>query len=80
LVHAAGETGPAKTGTHAVVLAAKNEDHLARIVCDLEAASIPYKPIHEPDSPWDGALMAIGIPPMDRTNTRKMLSKLPLLK
>jgi hypothetical protein len=82
VVHAAGETSPGQLpeGTHAVVLATPDEAALARVHRALVAAGIPHKAIIEPDPPWDGALMAIGIEPTgDRRAIRRVLGRLPLL-
>lgn len=41
---------------------------------------ILHKLIREPDEPYCGQLMAIGIRPMPRSRVRKYLSQLPLVK
>jgi len=51
LVHAAGETGPTVSGTHAIVLSAKNENHLIKIEKQLSGSKIKYHSVREPDSP-----------------------------
>lgn len=80
LVHAAGETGPADPGTHAVVLSAKNERHLLRIERQLIRKNIKHHSIREPDYPWNGAIMAIGLyPSSDRASVRPVTKKLKLL-
>lgn len=67
-------------GTHAVVLAAKNELHLSQIEDSLRLFSIPHVAIREPDAPYFGALMAIGIAPTTNRNTFKIITrKLKLL-
>jgi hypothetical protein len=83
LVHAAGESSPGglPEGTLAVVLSAQDEAQLARVHRALVEAGIPIKPVIEPDDPWDGALMAIGVHPVqDRRPVRRILGRLPLLK
>lgn len=83
LLHAAGESSPGDlpTGTIAVALAAKSEDHLVFLEEKLRRLAIPHKAIREPDAPWNGALMAIGIQPVaDRNKVKKITSGLPLLK
>lgn len=84
LVHAAGESssGNLPSGTIAVVLAARDEQHLERVELELQIRSVPHVAIREPDAPWCGQLMAIGIVPMDRKNKqlRKVTSRLPLLR
>jgi len=83
LIHAAGESsqGSLPPNTYAVALAAKSEEHLIFLEDKLRRLSIPHVAIREPDSPWDGALMAIGIQPVaDRNQLKKVTSSLPLLK
>lgn len=74
-VHAAGETGPAVSGTYAVALAARDEGHLLRVAVDLLRAQVPFKMIRESD----GQAMAIGIAPCTPSRAmRRCLSQLPL--
>jgi len=83
LIHAAGESSPGNLpdNTHAVALAAKSEEHLLFLEAKLRRLSIPHKAIREPDAPWNGALMAIGIEPVaDRNQVKKVTSSLPLLR
>ena len=83
LMHAAGESVQEKLppNTFAVALAAKSEEHLAFLEDKLRRFSIPHKAVREPDSPWNGALMAIVILPVaDRKLVKKVTSGLPLLK
>lgn len=79
LVHAAGESGPAHPGTYAVVLAAADEIHLDRIRRRLVFEGIEHVAIREPDPPYDGALMAIGLPPVERDQSPSFLRRLSLL-
>lgn len=82
-IHAAGESSPGNlpADTRAVALAARDEAHLLEIEAALTAAGMCFSAIREPDPPWSGALMAIGISPQPRTTTlRQLLGKLPLLK
>jgi len=81
-VHAAGESSPGDLpgDTHAIVLAAKGETHLEAIRAKLEEAGIPHTAIREPDTPWNGALMAIGLRPGKKEVLKRYLSSLPLLK
>ncbi|WNM70121.1 peptidyl-tRNA hydrolase [Myxococcus phage Mx1] len=81
-IHAAGESSPGNLPeqTRAIALAAESEEHLLLLEAKLVAAGIPYKAIREPDAPWNGALMAIGIEPMPRAKLRPLLSGLPLLR
>jgi hypothetical protein len=83
LIHAAGESSPGglPEGTRAVALAACGELHLASIERRLQELGIDHRAIREPDPPWDGALMAIGLTPVhDRTTLRRALRRLPLLE
>lgn len=82
LVHAAGESAPGDLapGTHAVVLGVDNEAELQEIEARLFQFDVPYHAIREPDAPWQGALMAIGVVPMVPTKQlRKVTKKLRLL-
>jgi hypothetical protein len=82
LTHAAGESvrAPLPAGTHAVVLAALDEAALARLEERLALAGIAHVAIREPDPPWSGALMALGLEPThDRARVRRALGRLPLL-
>ncbi len=81
-MHAAGEssTGNIPEGTHAVVLATPNEAKLLALERVLIDAGIPHTAVREPDEPWNGQLMAIGIRPGPRDTVRKLLSNLPLLR
>lgn len=82
LVHAAGESSPGglPSGTHAIVLAVPNEDTLREVKRRLEAAEVPLTPIFEPDSPYNGELMALGVVPGRKEELRRHLSSLPLLR
>lgn len=82
LIHAAGESSPGdlSPGTYAIALAAKSEIQLLALERRLISQNIPHAAIREPDAPWDGQLMAIGIAPCDRSIVRKEVSQLPLIK
>jgi hypothetical protein len=81
-VHAAGESSPGDLpeDTHAVVLAAEGEAALVAVKDRLARAGIAHVVIREPDAPWNGALMAVGVAPGRKEVLRKFLSSLPLLK
>lgn len=81
-IHAAGESSPGQLppDTFAVALHARDEDHLRRIAERLRQRAFPHHPIFEPDPPWNGQLMSIGVPPMDRALLKKVLSSLPLAR
>ena len=82
IVHAAGESSPGdlKEGTYAVVLTAPNEDALMRVAWKLLKARVRFTTIFEPDAPYNGALMALGLAPRRKEELRKHVSSLPLLK
>lgn len=68
-IHAAGESSPGPSlppDTHAVALAASSEQELLDLEMKLVQAGIPHRAIREPDAPWCGQLMAIGIEPCKR--------------
>lgn len=81
-IHAAGEsvTAPVPDDTYAVALAAKSEADLLRLADRLAAAGIPHKLIREPDPPFFGQAVALGIPPMDRRLLKPFLSSYGLIK
>lgn len=82
-IHAAGESGGGvPPGTHAVALSAPDEHALAQVEDRLVSNGIPHHAVREPDAPWDGALMAIGIEPMVATNPnlRRVVKRLRLLR
>lgn len=81
IAHAAGESceGPLPTGTYAIVLGVRNEDHLLEKAQLLWDGQVPHKIINEPDEPYDGEAMAIGIwPTRDVEDLRRFTSDLPL--
>lgn len=83
LVHAAGESAQnteVPPNTHAVVLAVPDEATLLAVEEKLLRHNIELASIREPDSPWCGQLMAIGIKPQSREKIRKLLSNLPLYR
>lgn len=81
-VHAAGESSPGNLpqDMHAVVLAAEGEAALVAVKEKLVRAGIAHVAIREPDAPWNGALMAVGVAPGKKEVLRRFLSSLPLLK
>lgn len=82
-VHAAGESAQntvVPPNTHAVVLAVPDEHTLLRYEAKLLRNGIAITAIREPDEPWNGQLMTIGIKPQSREKIKKLLSNLPLYK
>ena len=83
LIHAAGASSPGAIppDTRAIALMVADEAALALLAERLELASIAHVVVREPDPPWSGALMAIGILPLaDPRAARRVLAKLPLLR
>jgi hypothetical protein len=81
IIHAAGESACGVVpGTFAVALAAKNERELLKLEARLRGANVPHSAFREPDPPWGGALMSIGIEPVqDRRAVRRFLRGFSLL-
>ena len=81
-MHAAGESvdRPVDPGTHAVVLTVPNESGMVRLADDLRRVGVAFTSVFEPDPPYLGALMAIGLAPRRKEILRRHLSRLPLLK
>ena len=82
VIHAAGESSPGNLpeGTLAVALAVEGELQLLALEQKLKKNNIDFRAIREPDAPWNGQLMAIGIAPCDRSIVKKEVGNLPLLK
>ncbi len=85
ILHAAGQSAQlpgadtAFSPTTAVALEAPLEILLA-IEQRLLDAEIPHVLVREPDEPWRGAPMAIGVVPMPRAHVRRLLAHLPLVR
>ncbi|MEO8552943.1 MAG: hypothetical protein ABI678_23365 [Kofleriaceae bacterium] len=83
-IHAAGQSaqlcdaGSASPPTIAVAVAAAPYELalLARADAD---ERVPHVLVFEPDEPWRGALMAIGLAPSPRTLVRRYVAHLPLV-
>lgn len=84
-IHAAGQSAqlpdarPASPPTIAVALAA-SPDELAALARALADSDIRHVLVHEPDAPWRGALMAIGMVPSPRVAVRRFVAHLPLVR
>lgn len=66
IIHAAGESAVNVTpGTYAVALSACNERQLLKLEERLTWEQVPHAAFREPDPPWNGSLMAVGIEPVD---------------
>ena len=81
VVHAAGRTGSKVADyAHAVVLQVNDGESVVDLASKLAKASVEHLMILENEEPWNGAPMAIGIPPMEATAPlRKILKNLKLL-
>lgn len=82
LTHAAGESSPGNlpSGTRAIVLAVEGEAELMRVLERLRLAQVAHVAVREPDPPWSGALMAIGlVPSREGARVRRALGRLALL-
>jgi hypothetical protein len=83
LIHAAGHSSPGMNlpaGTYAIALSCKDEFELQTLSERLMAAEIPHHRICEPDEPYNGELMALGLPPAYKSTYRRFVSNLPLIK
>lgn len=82
LIHAAGESSPGKLPprTHAYALVTTDEDQLKQIGWELFKNGISHRLIFEPDAPYTGQLMAIGVTPRPRSEVKGYFSALKLLK
>lgn len=81
VIHAAGESSPGNLPdtTHALALQARTVDELEAAVQLIRARGLRCVEVREPDAPWNGALMAIGIEPVERARLR-FLQHLPLVR
>jgi len=82
VIHAAGESSPGDlpASTFAVALTVPDERSLVRLADDLRRASVAFTAIFEPDEPFNGQLMALGVAPRRKGELRRYLSALPLLR
>jgi hypothetical protein len=63
----------------ACVLGVPNQRRLKAIEKKLIAEGIAHVAIREPDAPWNGQLMTIGLYPCERTDAVDILGRLKLL-
>jgi hypothetical protein len=82
IAHAAGESsrGDLGPGTFAVVLAVADQAALELEASRLVGRGVELVQIREPDAPYDGALMALGLRPGLRSALRRHLANLPLFR
>ena len=80
--HAVGESllGPHEEGTFVIVLACRDEAHLALEADRLEAKGIALVRVREPDAPYLGAMTAVGIRPGRREAIGPHVRHIPRLK
>lgn len=84
-IHAAGSSAQqagacsASPPTIAIALAASPTE-LAALAQRLAGACVPHVLVHEPDPPWRGALMAIGVVPSPRARVRRLVAHLSLVR
>ena len=57
-----------------------DEAELQKLSERLTLAGIQHHRINEPDEPYNGQLMAIGLPPAYKSTYRRYISNLPLIK
>jgi hypothetical protein len=80
IVHAAGESACGlEAGTHAVALHA-SPGELRALEMALVERGVPHVAFREPDPPWCGALMAIGLLPARDRRGRRLVAHLPLVR
>lgn len=63
-----------------MVLTVPDEESLRRIAERLESAGVRHVQIKEPDAPWRGAMMALGVAPGRKEGLRQHFASLPLLR
>lgn len=84
LLHAAGVSSrladDLPENTHAVALSASSEEELLKLEEKLSRAGIAFSAIREPDAPYLGALVAIGIAPVSKNLVRRFVSNLQLIR
>lgn len=82
LIHAAGESSPGNLdeGTYAIALTVPDEGAMRAVSARLKLAGVSHVRVTEPDAPYSGQLMALGLVPARKEDVRRFLSSLPLLK
>jgi len=82
LAHAVGQSvdGPHPEDTYVVVLAARDEPHLALEAERLDAHAVPLVRVRETDGPYAGQLTAVGLRPGRKGVVGRFVSSLPKLK
>jgi hypothetical protein len=82
LAHAVGQSvdGPHPDDTYVVVLAARDELHLALEADRLERLGVRLSRVREIDGPYAGQLTALGLKPGWKEVIGRHVSSLPLLR
>ena len=82
VIHAAGESSPGNLaeGTHAICLVVPDEPALLAVEEKLRERGVAHVACREPDAPYHGAIMSIGVVPGPKEALRKHLSSSPLLR
>jgi hypothetical protein len=82
LIHAAGESSPGDLppDTYAIALCVPDEAAMLDLERRLVALGVAHVAVREPDDPWSGQLMALGLRPARRSAIGRALSSLPLLR
>jgi hypothetical protein len=81
-IHAAGESAAVRApapDTRAVALRASAVE-LADLEQRLRAAGVAHAAIREPDAPWCGALLAIGLAPAPRVEVAPFVRRFALVR
>jgi hypothetical protein len=73
-------TGRWEPIVYAVALHAASEQELLELEARLVEAKIHHAAIREPDAPWNGQLMAIGIHPRPREDLKRFTRRFQLVK
>lgn len=86
VTHAAGESAALYEkmlgefdGAYAVVLAVKTELRLEKAKALLDTHDIAYTEVRESSAPYNGALMALGLMPIERDEVEEILNDFQLL-
>ena len=77
--HAARESVrdlPHDPETHVAVLMADSSDQLVALSMELKVSGFHHVLICEPDEPYNGSAVAIGVEPMERARIQPLLAKL----
>ena len=84
VIHAAGRSAQlpgARAVEFAIAVALEAPpDELCALSRALADAGVPHVFVHEPDEPWRGAPMAIGVVPSSRSTVRRFVAHLPLVR